>query len=206
MDKVSLLLIDDHTVMRMGLASLLRTCKELTVVGDAGDGESGVRKAMKLKPDVVIMDLIMPRMSGAEATKALLGQWPEAKVLILTTFGTADGLSKALNAGAKGAILKSADLSELRKAIADVAAGQTYISSEIRHIMDEDPPVEVLSPRQGEILQAIARGLNNADIAKLLGISLDMVREHTSALFQKLGAANRTEAVAIALRKHLLKV
>jgi len=109
------------------------------------------------------------------------------------------------NAGAKGAILKSADLSELRKAIADVAAGQTYISSEIRHIMDEDPPVEVLSPRQGEILQAIARGLNNADIAKLLGTSLDMVREHTSALFQNLGAANRTEAVAIALRKHLLK-
>ena len=205
MDKVSLLLIDDHTVMRMGLASLLRTCKELTVVGDAGDGESGVRKAMKLRPDVVIMDLIMPRMSGAEATKTLLEQWPEAKVLILTTFGTADGLSKALKAGARGAILKSADLSELRKAIADVAAGQAYISTEIRHIMDEDPPIEVLSPRQGEILQAIARGLNNTDIAKLLGISLDMVREHTSALFQKLGAANRTEAVAIALRKHLLK-
>lgn len=206
MDKTSILLIDDHTVMRMGLASLLGTCRELSVVGDTGDGESGLRLAAKLHPDVIIMDLIMPRMSGAEATKTLLGQWPEAKVLILTTFGTADGLSKALNAGAKGAILKSADLSELRKAISDVAAGQIYISTEIRHIMDEDPPVEVLSPRQGEILQAIARGLNNTDIAKLLGISLDMVREHTSALFQKLGAANRTEAVAIALRKHLLKI
>ena len=121
-------------------------------------------------------------------------------------FSTADGISKALEAGAKGAILKSADLSELRKAIFEVANGKSYISSEIRHIMDEDPPVNALSPRQGEILQAIARGLSNTDIAKLLGISLDMVREHTSALFQKLGAANRTEAVTIAIRKHLLKL
>ncbi len=206
MDKVSTLLIDDHTVMRMGLASLLKTCRELSVVGDAGDGATGIRKALKLRPDVIIMDLMMPRMSGIEATKSLLESWPEAKVLILTTFGTSDGLSSALNAGAKGAILKSADLSELRTAILDVARGETYVSAEIRQIMREDPPVEMLSPRQSEILQAIARGLNNTDIAKLLGISLDMVREHTSALFQKLGAANRTEAVAIALRKHLLKL
>ena len=204
--KTSILLIDDHTVMRMGLASLLGTCRELSVVGDTGDGESGLRLAAKLHPDVIIMDLMMPRMNGADATKALIEKWPEAKILILTTFGTADGISKALEAGAKGAILKSADLSELRKAIFEVANGKSYISSEIRHIMDEDPPVNALSPRQGEILQAIARGFSNSDIAKLLGISLDMVREHTSALFQKLGAANRTEAVTIAIRKHLLKL
>ena len=206
MEKIKVMIVDDHAILRMGLASLLNAKKDIEVVGEADSGAAALRKAPKLKPDVIVMDLMMPGMDGAETTRRLKELMPEARILILTTFGTADGISKALEAGARGAILKSADLSELHKAILEVAKGKSYISSEIRHIMAEDPPVNVLSPRQGEILQAIARGLNNTDIAKLLGISLDMVREHTSALFQKLGAANRTEAVAIALRKHLLKL
>ena len=199
----SVLLIDDHAVMRMGLAALLGTCPEIEVVGDAGDGESGIRKALKARPDVVIMDLAMPEMDGAETTRRLLEKMPGAKVLALTTFGTSDGLARILDAGARGAILKSADLAELRKAIADVAAGRRFVSAEIEQIMTDDPPLPTLSPRQGEILDAIARGLSNTEIACQLGISLPMVKEHLSALFQKLNVANRTEAVALALRKRL---
>ena len=202
----SVLLIDDHAVMRMGLAALLGTCPEIEVVGDAGDGESGIHKALKARPDVVIMDLAMPEMDGAETTRRLLEKMPEAKVLALTTFGTSDGLARILDAGARGAILKSADLAELRKAIADVAAGRRFVSAEIEQIMTDDPPLPTLSPRQGEILDAIARGLSNTEIACQLGISLPMVKEHLSALFQKLNVANRAEAVALALRKRLLTI
>ena len=206
MTKTTLFLIDDHAVMRMGLVSLLRTCKELEVVGDAGDGASGIVRALKLRPQVIIMDLAMPRLNGVETTRRLLAEWPDAKVLILTTFGTSDGLTEALNAGARGVILKSAELKELRQAIATVASGDRYVSEEIEQLMTDDPPVEPLSPRQTEILRLLVRGLSNTEIAKALGISLDMVREHTSVVFRKLGAANRTEAVAIALRKQLLKM
>ena len=203
---ITVLLIDDHAVMRMGLASLLGTCRELEVVGDAGDGESGIRKALKLHPDVVIMDLLMPEMDGTETTRQLLAKWPEAKVLVLTTLGTSDAFARAFDAGASGAILKSADLEELRKAIASVAAGERYVSEEIEQIMTEDPPIAELSARQKQILQAICRGLSNADIARQLGISVPVVKEHLNVLFSKIGAANRTEAVAIALKRQLLGI
>jgi len=204
MNSISVLLIDDHAVMRMGLASLLGTCPEIAVVGDAGDGETGLRLALKLRPDVVIMDLLLPEMDGTETTRRLLAEWPEAKVLVLTTLGTSDGFAHALQAGVRGALLKSADLDELRKAIATVADGASYVSPEIRQILSEDPPAPDLTPRQQEILEALARGLSNADIARQLDISVPMVKEHMTTLLQKLDVANRTEAVALALRKHLL--
>ena len=206
MDKIKILIIDDHAILRMGLASLLNSKGDVEVVGDAANGTTGVRKAQKLKPDVVIVDLMMPGMDGSETTRRLIAQDPEAKVLILTTFGTSDGISHALEAGAKGAIMKNCDFEDLMAAIRTIAAGKDYVSAEIRRIISKDPPVATLSPRQAEILQSIVRGLSNPDIAKQLGISIDMVKEHIETLFQKIGAANRTEAVAIALRKHLLKV
>lgn len=205
MNRTTVLLIDDHAVMRMGLAALLGTCPEIIVSGDADDGESGIRLALRLRPDVIIMDLLMPEMDGVETTRRLRTEWPEAKVLVLTTLGTSDGLARALKAGAYGALLKSADLDELRKAIAAVANGENYVSSEIRQILSEDPPISELTPRQQEILDAIARGLTNVDIARQLGISVPVVKEHMTSLLQKLGVANRTEAVSLALRKHLLK-
>ncbi|MBQ0032450.1 MAG: response regulator transcription factor, partial [bacterium] len=128
------------------------------------------------------------------------------RILILTTFGTSDGIHHALKAGAMGAILKNAEIDELTTAIRTVASGRRYLSPELKRIMAKDPPVEELTPRQKEILAAIVRGLTSVDISKTLGISSNMVREHTSILFRKLGAANRAEAVAIALRKHLLKI
>ena len=204
MKRTTLLLVDDHAVMRMGLASLLETCGSVEVVGDTGDGESAIRLALKLRPDVIVMDLVMPEMDGVETTRRLRERWPEANVLILTTFATSDGISRALEAGAKGAILKNADLKSLLAAVQDVAEGKRHCSAEVEQIMTEDPPVPELSGRQEEILRSIVRGLSNPDIARELGISLPMVKEHMSSLFAKLGAANRTEAVAIALRKRLV--
>ena len=206
MKKISVLIIDDHAILRMGLASLLNAKGGIEVIGDAANGQTGIQKAIKLKPDVVITDLMMPGMDGTETTARLIAKAPDAKILILTTFGTSDGITHALNAGAKGAIMKNCDFGELVTAIRTVARGERYISPEIERIISNDPPVAPLSPRQTEILQSIIRGLSNPDIAKQLGISLDMVKEHTEALFQKLGVANRPEAVAIALRKHLLKI
>ncbi len=206
MTPIRVLIVDDHAILRMGLASLLASKCEIEVVGDASDGPSGIRKALKLKPDVVIMDLMMPGMDGIEATKELLAKTPECKILILTTFGTSNGINNALEAGAMGAVMKNCDFSELADAIRAVASGKRYVAADVERILVADPPVAALSPRQMEILQSIVRGLSNPDIAKQLGISVDMVKEHVESLFQKIGAANRTEAVAIAFRKHLLKM
>ena len=205
-NSIRVLIVDDHAVLRMGLSSLLKSQNGFDVVGEASGGGIALKKARELKPDVVIMDLMMPDMDGIESTRRLILQSPEAKVMILTTFGTSDGISAALEAGALGAIMKNAEPVELIKAIRTVASGQQYLSKEITRIMADEPPVPSLSPRQLEILQSIERGLSNGDIARQLDISVDVVKEHTRILFAKLGAANRAEAVAIALRKHLLKI
>ena len=206
MTPIRIFLVDDHALMRQGLISLLGTRKDIAVVGDAESGETALRKAPRLKPDVIIMDLIMPGMDGAEATRQLRQTLPEAHVLILTSFGTADGIAQALDAGASGAILKTVKLPALAEAIRTVASGGTAISPEIQQMLEKSTPIPPLSPRQSEILESVVRGLTNKDIAKLLGISAPMVNEHLNTLFAKIGAANRTEAVAIALRKHLLKI
>ena len=205
MKKITVLIIDDHAILRMGLKSLLGTKKDIEVAGDAANGEAGVAKAARLKPDVAIVDLMMPGMDGAETTKRLLSVSPRTSVMILTTFGTADAISHALKAGARGAVMKNVDFPELVEAIRTVAAGGQALSPEIERLLSESPPIPSLSPRQTEILESITRGLSNGDIAKQLGISVDMVKEHVNSLLVKIGAANRTEAATIALRKHLLK-
>lgn len=206
MNKIKVLIVDDHAIMRRGLASLLNTSREIEVVGDAGDGETGILKAMKLKPNVVIMDLMMPEMDGTEATRQLLQKVPETKILIFTTFGAADGIGHAIESGASGAISKNVELSELVAAIKAVANGERAFSPDIEQILSEEPPLPELSSRQAEILHSITRGLTNEDIARQLGISVPMVKEHVAATFAKLGATNRAEAIAITLKKHLLKI
>lgn len=206
MSKLNVLIVDDHSILREGLKTLLSSKGDMVVAGDASSGADAVEMAVRLKPDVIVMDLLMPGMDGVETTRTLLGKWPDANVLIFTSYGTADGIAHALAAGARGAILKNAALDELVAAIRIVAAGGEWVSSEIRRIIRDEPPVQPLSPRQGEILAAIVRGMTNADIASQLGIGIDMVKSHVNTLFAKIGASNRAEAAAIALRKHLLKV
>ena len=203
--KIKVLIADDHTIVRAGLTALLGTEKDIEVVGEAKNGAEAVSNAVALHPDIVIMDLMMPKMDGVEATKELLRKAPSVKTILLTTYGTSDGIAHALKAGARGAILKNADNSELAKAIRIVAQGGDYISPDIRQQLAADPPVPDLTPRQSEILKSMVRGLTDRDIAQQLRLSPESVSEHVGAIRQKIGAANRTEAVAIAMRKYLLK-
>ena len=203
---IRVLIADDHTIVRIGLRTLLGAEKDIEVVGEAKNGEMAVKEALRLRPDVVIMDLMMPKMDGAEATAALHERRPETKVIILTTFGSSDGIAHAIESGAAGALMKTADDDALISTIRSVAGGKTVISPDIKRLLAEDPPIPVLTTRQTEVLQSMMRGLTNRDIAKQLGIRQDGVNEHVAAILAKIGAANRTEAVAIALRKHLLKL
>ena len=206
MEKTRVLIADDHAVVRMGLASLLGTSKSIEVVGDAFDGEDAVRKALRLKPDVVILDLVMPRKDGIAAAAELQQKLPSARILVLTTFSSTENIAKALKAGATGAVLKSSGNDELISAVLKVAAGERYLSDDVRHLLEEDPPLPDLSPRQFEILSLIARGLTNKEISSQLDISLESVKSHVKIIFEKLGASSRTEAASIAQRKQLLKI
>ena len=206
MNKIRVLIADDHSVVRMGLAALLGAEDDIEVVGEAKNGDEAVSQSILLTPDVVVMDLVMPKKDGIAATTELRKKLPSAKVLVLTSYSTSDSIAHAIDAGAAGALMKSAENETLIEAIRTIFAGKQFIPPNVRRLISEDPPVPELSPRQREMLSAITRGLSNDDIAKQLGISRASVKTHVLALFQKLGAANRSEAVAIALRKQLLKI
>lgn len=206
MKKTQILIADDHAVMRMGLTALFDTVPEFKIIGEASTGREAVDKAHTLKPDIIIMDLMMPIMDGVAATRKIQQDIPETKVLLLTTFGTSDGIAQALAAGATGAILKSASNEELIAAVHTVASGKLFIAKDVQQLLKSEPPVQPLTERQLEILSFVTRGLTNQDIAKSLGIRVDSVGQNLSTIFAKLGAANRAEATSIALRKQLLKI
>ena len=204
--KIKVLIADDHAIVRMGLAALMEFEKDIEIVGQADDGNEVVAQALKLQPDVVIMDLMMPVKDGVAATAELHEKCPKAKVILLTSFGTSDGIAHALEAGASGALLKNSAETELVPAIRRVFAGETCISDEIRRQLKSDPPAPELTSRQMDVLSLLAHGHTSKSIAERLRISVDSVNEHITVLVQKLHAANRTEAVAIAQRKQLLKI
>ena len=204
--KIKILIADDHAIVRIGLSALLKTESDLSVVGVAKDGEEAIAEALRLNPDVIVMDLMMPKKNGVEATAEIHERLPGTKIIILTTFAASDGIKHALDAGATGAVMKTAEDAELVSIIRAVAAGDTVISEEIQQLLTEDPPAEDLTPRQLEILESVTRGFRNADIAKQFGIREQSVKEHISTILAKIGAANRSEAVAITMRKHLLKI
>ena len=206
MEKIKILIADDHAIVRMGLATLLGAQDGFEVIGEASNGSEAVTRALKLKPDVVVMDLVMPKKDGVAATAELHEKLPTAKCLVLTSFGAAEELQSVLHAGAAGILLKSTANSKLVATIRKVAAGKTVIADDVEQLLAEDESIPELSPRQREILESITRGLSNTQIAIQLDISAESVKTHMSKLFAKLGAATRAEAVAIALRKHLLKL
>lgn len=205
MKETTVLIADDHAIVRMGLAALLEPESGIRVIGEADDGDEAIRKAIRNRPDIVIMDIMMPVRDGISATQEIKSRLPHTRVLILTTSTVSDDLSRALEAGADGAITKSNANAQLLTAIRAIAAGKRWVSPEIEKQIATDPPVQKLTERQEVILSSIVRGLTNADIAHQLGIREDSVKEHLNLIFSKIGAANRAEAVAIALRRHLLR-
>ena len=206
MNKISILVVDDHALVRMGIVSLLGTVKDFRVVGEADNGQSAVDKARELRPDIVLMDLLMPKKDGIAATQEIKSALPDAKVILLTSASSSDIISRGIKAGASGAVMKSSDISSLVTTIRSALGGETTLAPEVQKLISEQPPLKGLSDRQLQILQGISRGLPDREIATMLGLSLYTIKEYTNKLFVKLGAANRAEAVAIALRKQLLKI
>ena len=204
--KIRVFIADDHAVVRIGLSALLSTEPDISVIGVAKDGVEAVEETLRLKPDVIVMDLMMPKKTGVEATTDILAALPETKIIVLTTFAASDAIARALELGAAGAVMKTAEDGELVSIIRTVASGGRVVSEEIQKLLADDPPAEKLTARQMDILESVTRGLTNADIAKMLGLREQSVKEHISAIFAKIGAANRSEAVAITLRKQLLKL
>ncbi len=201
---IKILIADDHQIVRMGLASVFRKERDLVVAGEAKNGIEAVAKARELKPDVILMDLMMPKMNGEKATREILAENPDVKILVLTTFGAAGEVRRALDAGAAGALVKDTLYNQIISAIRDVADGQRVISPEIQHNLDLHTTQPSLSPRQTEILMHVANGKTTKEISDIVGIGPDGVNAHLRAIFARLGAASRAEAVSIALREHLV--
>ena len=203
--KIKVMLADDHLVVRMGLAAIISIERDMKLVGEAADGLEAVKLAAELNPDVVIMDIMMPRLNGVAATAEIHKNNPATRILVLTTFGTSDELRRALAVGATGALVKDSAQTELVSAIRECAAGKNVLSPVIARQLNCKMPTVELSPRQLEILNYVAKGFNNSEIASLVGVGRDCVKAHLSAAFSRLDASSRSEAVAIAIKLGILK-
>ena len=203
--KIRILLADDHLVVRMGLALMIRHQSDMELVAEAENGEAAIALAKELRPDVIIMDLQMPVLDGATATQKILERDHEARILILTTFGATADAARALDSGATGAISKDCAQDRLLAAIRSTARGERVIDEDIRASAKMFLTAPRLSARQIEILDYVSRGLENAEIAKLLGISVDGVKKHLKQAYAALGVSTRAEASSLAMRLQMLK-
>ena len=206
MKPIRILIVDNHELMRLGLTTLIRYTDELAVVGTAENGKEAIPLVRSLKPDIILMDLRMPVMDGVETTSRIHAEFPEIKIVILTTYGTSADVASAVKAGASAALVKDTPNDELLAAIRAIAAGKRVFSREISRTIADNSESPELTSRQKEILKLVVDGQRNYDIGRNVGISTDAVKQQVKSICTKLGAANRAEAVAIALRKHLLKI
>lgn len=208
---IRVMLVDDHTVVRSGLSAFLMAYDDLELVGEASSGERAIEVCPQFQPDVVLMDLVMPGMGGAKATGLIREKCPDIQVIALTSFKEQDLVQGALQAGAIGYLLKDVSADELADAIRSAAAGKPTLSQEAAQVLIQAtrmPAEQVgfdLTDREREVLDLMVEGLNNNHIAERLVISVSTAKFHVSSILSKLGAASRTEAVAVALQNNLSK-
>ena len=198
---IKVILVDDHEMVRLGLKSFLDLQEDVEVVGEAVNGEEGIRLALEKRPDVVVMDLVMPEMDGVEATLALLKEWEDVKILVLTSYLDNSKIYPVIKAGAKGYMLKTSSASEILHAIRKVARNELAIETEVdKKIKAHDSQPDLYE----EFLALLAKGYDNQTIADELFISLKTVKTHVSNILSKLEVADRTQAVVYAFQHHLV--
>ncbi|MCW0945590.1 response regulator transcription factor [Streptococcus anginosus] len=205
---MQILLVDDHEMVRLGLKGYLDLQDDVDVVAEASNGREGVERALELRPDVIMMDIVMPEMSRIEATLAILKEWPEAKILILTSYLDNEKIYPVLDAGAKGYMLKTSSADDILRAVRKVAKGElaieTEVSQKVEYHRNHIELHEDLTARERDILGLLAKGYENQRIADELFISLKTVKTHVSNILSKLEVSDRTQAVVYAFQHHLV--
>ena len=206
---IRVMLVDDHTMVRRGLATFLKVFDDLQLVGEAENGDAAIQLCAEVQPDVILMDMALPRMDGATTTRAIRQQFPQVQVIVLTSFKEGDLIKSALEAGAIGYLLKDVSADELVGAIRAAQAGRATLSPEAAQALVEtsnQPPAPGLNltEREREVLALMIEGLNNTQIAGRLTVSPSTIKSHVSNILAKLGVASRTEAVTLALRNRIV--
>ena len=205
---IRVMLVDDHAMVRRGLAMFLKAFDDLELAGEAESGESAIQLCAEVKPDVILMDMILPEMDGATATRIIRQKYPHVQVIVLTSFKEGKLIKDALEAGAIGYLLKNILADELAQAIRGAYFGRATLSPEAAQTMVENanqPPGPELTEREYEVLALMVEGLNNTQIAGRLTISPSTIKTHVSNILSKFGVASRTEAVSHALRNRIVK-
>jgi DNA-binding NarL/FixJ family response regulator len=203
---IRILTVDDHPLLRQGIATLLADEPDMSVVAEAITGREAVEQFRKHRPDVTLMDLQLPEMSGLEATIAIRGEFPDARIIILTTYSGDVQVVRALKAGAQGYLLKSMLRKELVDAIRAVHTGRKALSPEASFAVAEHAMTDELSPAEIRVLRLISEGESNKEIAATLGVSVDTVKGQVKSILSKLGASDRTQAVMIAVKRGIIEL
>ena len=207
-NKINVILVDDHEMVRLGVSAYLAAQADIEVVAEAENGLMGYHKALELRPDIILMDLVMDVMDGVEATQKILAEWPEAKILVLTSYLDNEKIYPVIEAGAKGYMLKTSSAAEILNSIRKVYRGEEAIETEVDNKIkyhDSHPNLhDDLTARERDILALLAKGYDNQTIANELFISLKTVKTHVSNILGKLNVDDRTQAVVYAFRHHLV--